>query len=113
MWTYNAFWNYNEAPAGPGHDRALSVSFGGEIRRYATVILGPGFLTDPGYGRDIPSGQNITLIHQGLHILKDKNDVDLAKQLKLDEQGYDISDPTKAAQAISTWLSKNCKGATE
>jgi len=77
------------------------------------VILGPQYFNQIAWGSTLAASQNITLIHEALHVGTDQDDAGLFTAFNLsswqaeyaaDNNGQVLS----ASQTISYWLSKDC-----
>jgi RHS repeat-associated protein len=67
------------------------------------VVLGPLYFTQTGYGSDLASSQNITLVHETLHVMTGLGDSAL-----VDKLGFGNLPQNAASTAISNWLATDC-----
>ena len=95
-------------------DRALAAAVGTSnavtlVDAYGSithsVVLGAGYFSfNPNreYGRTLAESQNITLVHESLHVYTGRDDIALAEKMGPGQYGSIEA----ASQAISTYLSK-------
>jgi RHS repeat-associated protein len=115
--TYKQWWDSYAAPRGAGAAAVGVYDPAGSVQRVLPIVItGAGFanpaLYDPGtywlFGGSPERARAAYLVHEFLHIAFGKGDLQLAKDLKLDELGYDISTDSKASVAITEFLANNC-----
>ena len=111
--TFNDYWTRVVNSEGGKPPVAVAVAFNGQAQPYNSIILGPGYFKPKGFvfnlvGKNVTKYQNITLIHEYMHILNNLSDADLAEKWGLGEKGYDVSEEG-VSDSISQFLSQDCQ----
>ena len=118
--TYNQYWQ--REPGAVALAVAVTNPAGIVERVLPQIITGAGYAIPALYasavfwlfGGSQPKARGGILLHEFLHYAYQKDDINLARELRLDEKGYgDINSRNNASIAITTFLANNCKDNTK